>query len=424
VHYLDTFVLYLLGLRKSQANLDSATINVITALFFQAFLVGCACVGFLFRFALGKVGRARVRHRIEEGNQITYSTRDLLTLTGSEFNIEPRHFRSRWRTNDDFYLEFPVASRVMMHDLIPEFEIRSEVQSGLYHELRSEAIKVVPDLDELIDDARVRAADIMIKRAQQSTRIFNGFVFQAFDIVPSVVGVVEEAPSITWTLYRTDFFTLLTLLEVFRSIRQRQQVRDLLSDAVMPRSLRLLYTGIGLNVTVVAIDETDGLLRLILRKRSARAVSTAATGQWHVTANEALSMTEVIENSVLFDTWVNRALKEEVGIRSVDQILIFSCFLFLEDMQPGVNVLAFCSFAHERLQSMISASKDGEMEYGATKAVPFDDDSVAEILKGVPGIDESGQRVPLSAVAENMMRGISARGVENILDRVGITLRT
>jgi hypothetical protein len=192
----------------------------------------------------------------------------------------------------------------------------------------------------------------------------------------------------------------------------------------MPRSLRLLYTGIGLNVTVVAIDETDGLLRLILRKRSARAVSTAATGQWHVTANEALSMTEVIENSVLFDTWVNRALKEEVGIRSVDQILIFSCFLFLEDMQPGVNVLAFCSFAHERLQSMISASKDGEMEYGATKAVPFDDDSVAEILKGVPGIDESGQRVPLSAVAENMMRGISARGVENILDRVGITLRT
>ena len=192
----------------------------------------------------------------------------------------------------------------------------------------------------------------------------------------------------------------------------------------MPRSLRLLYTGIGLNVTVVAIDEVDRLLRLILRKRSARAVSTAATGQWHVTANEALSTTEVLEKSVLFDTWVSRALKEEVGIQSVDHTLIFSCFLFLEDMQPGVNVLVFCTFAHERLQSMISASKDGDMEYGATIVIPFDDKSIAGGLRGDPGIDEGGQRVPLSAVAENMIRGISARGVDNILGRVGLTSRS
>jgi hypothetical protein len=149
-------------------------------------------------------------------------------------------------------------------------------------------------------------------------------------------------------------------------------------------------------------------------------MATVATGQWHVTANEALSTTEVEETEVLFETWVRRALKEEAGFKNLGEWFIFSCFLVLDDMQPGISVLAFCTFDHQNLQSMMDSSKDGMLEYGATKLVPFDDASVAEVLRGVPGIKEGNMHVPLSAVAENLMRGIAARGVENILSRAGL----
>jgi hypothetical protein len=413
---------YVAGLATTE-NYKSGIIGIVSNALYNIIALLCVGVAAIGTYFFRRYRKSKLRRRIAFENQTIYARRNMLVLSGSEFEIRNEDISTIWRIRDDFFFSFPETLRGEMSGLDPKFEFREHTESAVFSDLKSEILTVIPDFDDLVQTALFRAANIMLNRARNSNKVFNGFVFQAYDIVVSAINDHDENPTISLTVYRTDYFTLLALLETFRVVRDRENVKNQWADQKMPRKLRLLYTGIGLNIVVVAVDDRDGTMALLLRKRSARALKTSATGQWHVTANETLSMTEVEETRILLPKWIERALREEVGINKVREYFIFSCLLYLDDMQPGLNALVFCDFRHETLESMIESSKDGMLEYDATKLIPFDDHEIAHLLRGVPGVDEGGERVRLSAVAENMIRSIAARGVDLILTRVGFSGR-
>ena len=164
---------YLRSLRTDN-NYVSGIVNLVSSFIFQVFLI----LYTIFVLLIGRIYRAyrrrKTKRRILNANTLSYGHRNLLVLSGSEFEIRRSDLTTYRRIRDDFFIEFPRELRQEMLDVKPDYAFRDANGSPVLDDLKREAMDVLPDLESIIERARLEAARLTINRAKQSTRVFNG----------------------------------------------------------------------------------------------------------------------------------------------------------------------------------------------------------------------------------------------------------
>ena len=355
--------------------------------------------------------------RISEGNSRSLNEKELLTVSGSRFELTPQQLRFAV-SDKKFVMSFPESARLRMLNAAPSFVIRDPASAPFIEAMMTDAETLVPDVRDVLRSAAIEAAEALIRKAEIGDAVFNAEVFNVLRMPTGADN--EENATVLVELYRTDYFSLQTLLIAFRSIKARNQTHFDFRSSGVRHALRLFRTGFGLNCTVCVVPRLQHARRpdyagmLIFGRRSERAGKTASTGTWHVTANEALTVKDLVDQQINLSGFISRALHEEAGLKS-DQIkrsFVLAIFLYLTDMQPGLSVISFCEVENVmEAFYRIDGSMDGTIEYDEHVTLPFTNAAIQHALDqgGLP--DRRGSIIPFSATADNLLRSVLARGV-------------
>jgi|GEM_PF-2475405 len=355
--------------------------------------------------------------RIAEGNREALRAKTLLTVSGSRFELTPAQLTFSI-TLERFVLPIPEDLRDRLLDAAPRFEAHAETATRAIHRLIAEAETLIPDVRSRIDAAARSTAENLVRKAEIGDSVFNA---PLFNVLRMPTGAdKDENSAVVVELYETDYFTLQTLLNAFNALKLSGGQEFDLESSEVRHALRIFRTGFGLNCTVCVVPRKgDGSTpperMLIFGRRSARAGRTSSTGTWHVTANEALTQKDVVDQQISLNNFIVRALDEEVGIRpeQIGRAYVFNVYIYLADMQPGMNALVFCEVDDlDEIFFRISGSMDGTIEYDSHIAIPFRDESIREALRqgGWPE-PKTGEIIPFSATADSLLRSVLKRGV-------------
>jgi hypothetical protein len=287
-----------------------------------------------------------------------------------------------------------------------------------------------------------------VDRAARADRLFNGELFCVLRMSTSASSDFDEHPNITTSFYKTDYYTNQVIHRVFLKCKHIPALQKIIDSGRITEEVRFFLNGYGLNCLVCAVPPVDSYpirqrhpwLRrihfrnlsspsrsvkstrnlpeaagiLIFGRRGTRVSINDATGSWHVTANEALSKTDVIDQRVNIVNWVARALHEEVSINQSEILrsVIFNETIHLGDMQPGLLMVAFCEVDINGFKSRISGAQDARMEYEDYTFLPFSNLAIERALADNGLRDAAGIKHRFSASAERLLHNILARGVE------------
>lgn len=232
----------------------------------------------------------------------------------------------------------------------------------------------------------------------------------------------DENPAVTVHLYSTDYFTSQTLHRAFLDFKAGPGTSVDMTNQDLRYALQIFSNGFGLNCAVCAIKKGPGGTQasLIFGRRSDRVGKNAATGTWHVTANEALTDKDVVDQRISISHFVARSLHEEVGIdaSAIIRTFVFNVFLATGDFQPGMIALTTCTIEDlSHLVFRIDASQDGRLEYDSYHILPFDDHAIEQALAAGGLRDRAtGRMIPFSPTADNLLRNVFARGASSFID--------
>ena len=355
--------------------------------------------------------------RIKDGFDEGFREKALLTVSGSRFELTGTQLTFSI-SPEEYLVSVPADLSDRLFDAAPRFEKRAAVTTRHIERMIADAQSLIPDVRERLEVAARITAETLIRKAEVGDAVFNAPLFNVLRM-PTGADKDENA-TVVVELYRTDYFTLSTLLTAFRGVMASSASALDLQSSEVRHALRLFRTGFGLNCPVCVVPRTsrDGAQpepMLIFGRRSARAGKTSSTGTWHVTANEALTQKDVVDQQISLHNFVVRALDEEVGIRPehIGRTYVFNVFIYLADMQPGMNALVFCEVDDlEEIFIRISGSMDGTVEYDSHVGIPFRDEAIQRALRdrGWPDA-KTGEIVPFSATADSLLRSVSKRGV-------------
>jgi hypothetical protein len=380
-----------------------------------------AAITFAFGVLYGSSSRMAkswlTRFRINSANRKSFGSRSLLVVSGSRFELTPSQLKLTL-SKEYYRIRFPRTYRRAILEAAPDFAFHAPGITRRVEALLEETRSMFPDIDTIIDSSRNRIAQAFVRRSERLERLFNGKLYHPLRMSSAAVVDERESPTVSVDFFETDYFTHQVILDAFTQIRDRPEVRNALDKGHVPPALRFFLNGFGLNCMVCAFPQAKSRssAALVLGRRSGRVGKTSYSGMWTVTANEALSETDVEDQVLSARRWIKRALHEEVGIREYEilHIFVFNVVIALKDMQPGMLCLAICDVEPSMLESRIAGSQDGNIEFDAHQLIPFNDEAIAKVLRA-DGLELNGNgpSIPLSPSADNILRNIIARGCES-----------
>ena len=382
--------------------------------FFTSYILSSTViVGFAWKYLRRRIGKRRTIARIRIAERTAQKEKSLLTIAGSRMELTEKQLRFA-NTKREFFLAVPADYQEPLRQIVWNFEFRAATEGGIGEELISNAEDIVPNVRELLERSARETAQEFTARAGRGDRIFNGRMFHLYSI--STSSDQDENPNVTMHVYYTDYFTTQTIHRAFLVLKNSGDHRIDWGSAEDRLKLRLFWNGFGLNCMVCAVTSDGSMTEpvLLLGKRSARVSKGRSTGTWHVTANEALTGADEVDQQINISHFVSRSLQEEVRLDS-DCILrtyIFNVGIVLDDMQPCLMALSFCKVTElTELLYRAEGSQDGCLEYDSYALLPFDDRAIRKALDE-GGLKESGakQVTPFSPTADSVLRNIVARG--------------
>lgn len=394
-------------IRSVETNLISALIGTI--------------IGFSFGTSSRFFRRTIIKRKVRIANLKSFRKTSLLSVSGSRFELRPSQIPMSI-SDETLRFSFPSDFIETMLSVAPDFVLNPSLCTSTVRTLRDQCRTIIPDLDDLLNAATVQVAEEFLQRAGTLQRLFNGDLFHVLRMNPSATTDEKEDPIVPIEFYTTDYFSHQVIHKTFTMIRNRPHVRKMMEEGDISPGLRFLLNGFGLNCLVCACTRKNGVPQpgaLIFGKRGTRVAKNCASGKWHVSANEALSKTDVEDQKISLERWVRRALHEELAIREAEVLrtFYFNVFIGVEDMQPGMVGLVMCDLDPNELLTRVTASQDGLLEYDDYYLLSFDDASISDALKkgGLPSA-EGGLIVPFSPSADNALRNILARGTSAFLN--------
>lgn len=355
----------------------------------------------------------RLKAEITMAEERCLSQTSLLTIAGSQMELTYSQLRLLI-SGAEFYVPVPNEYLETLVHYARDFAQQGGSTASLARELKSEAANLIPQVELLLSQAATTTARELIHRAQRGQRIFNGVTFHPMSVTTSAD--LQEHPTVDIRFYRTDFFTTRTLHNAFLAFQSLPATQLDFHNEDTRLKLRLLWNGFGLNCMVCIVkpkanSAKDGVL--VLGKRSSRVSKGASTGKWHVTANEALSGQDEVDQELNVEHFVKRSLREEVGVTSdqVKSIYILSVGMVLTDYQPCVMALAICEAANlTEILYRTHGSQDGALEYEQHTFLSCDDAVIQKALD-IGGIkdEHTGILTEFSPTADSVLRSILAR---------------
>lgn len=380
---------------------------------FALFASPAAIAAYGWKKAKAVMEKRRLARDIAQAENITLEESQLVTIAGSQVEFETGQLRFI-RTRNKIIIPFPASQKQNMKDQISDFEFHDPQWGDLAEAMVKDLTRHCSEPEALLGKAADETAQELVARANNSNRIFNGTTYHAFSLTTSADKA--ESPTVDVCFYETDFFTTRVLHHAFLNFRAGEGKALNLSDDAIRRDLRLLWNGFGLNCLVCAVRphaQTAEHGLLVFGRRSQRVSKGASTGKWHVTANEALSGGDVVDQSFSLDHFVKRSLKEEVGLtdNQVRRVYFLNVGIVLTDLQPCLMALAFCEVENvTELLQRAKGSQDGDIEYDQHSVLPFTDEAVQQALdRGGLQDKQTKALTEFSPTAISVLRGIAAR---------------
>ncbi len=357
--------------------------------------------------------KRRLARDIAQAEITTLEDSQLVTIAGSQVEFETGQLRFI-KTRNKLVLPFPAEQEQAMSEVISDFQFHEPQWGDLAESMLRDLKKHCGDPKALLELAADATAKELVARAAASHRIFNGTTYHAFSLVSSADKA--ESPTVDVCFYETDFFTTRVLHHAFLNFRAGEGEALDLSDDAVRNDLRLLWNGFGLNCLVCAVKphaQTTDHGVLVFGRRSQRVSKGASTGKWHVTANEALSGGDVVDQTFSLDHFVKRSLKEEVGLtdNQVKRIYFLNVGIVLTDLQPCLMALVFCEVENvNELLHRAKGSQDGSIEYDRHAVLPFTDQAIQNALD-CGGLQDKQTKAltNFSPTASSILRGVAAR---------------
>lgn len=155
-------------------NLLSHFIRVLIRLvsfFLKYVLSSTAIVALVWNYAKKAHTRKAVRKQIEIAIHQSLGEKQLLTLSGSRFELKAGHLRFAIGARE-FRLPFPQEFEAELLAVFPDWQFRRPAIDDFAEDLLSRAEKLIPDLRSRLQLAAIETAKTFVERGQTITAAF------------------------------------------------------------------------------------------------------------------------------------------------------------------------------------------------------------------------------------------------------------
>ena len=244
-----------------------------------------------------------------------------------------------------FHLSMPADVHSRICDINPEFEHTKWSEEFLYWGEKDDnilinAIKKVShniteqDIRLLIDNKKAEVAEMFEKRATEA--FFNGEMYGIRKFQDSRVGNQEKV-KLTIGSIKTDYYTHRVMAAVYQELIKNNNIEPV--DGL--RNINDYFpflTSMGMDV-ILAIENMN---KIVLTKRSKQLINMKED-QWHLSMNEAISITDLEDDMIDLERCIKRGLREELGIdcHKIDNMNIHYSDVFLLKNPFEVGIAAF-----------------------------------------------------------------------------------
>ncbi len=247
--------------------------------------------------------------------------------------------------------EFHMAMPKDIHDEVieknPDFEHTLWHENEEYFGKGKDETQFIEDVSKIVNDTITKdeihqsierqkreIGEMLLKRFSEP--FFNGEMYGIKQINDERVGN-EEKEKVTITSVKTDYYTHRVMAAVYQEMLQKNQIQ---SPEGM-RNVNAFYpflTSMGMNVLLV-IEKQD---KIVLAKRSKQLINMKED-QWHLSVNEAISITDLSCGRIDLEGCVRRGFMEELGLdcNKFNQVNSYFSDIFMLKNPLEIGILGF-----------------------------------------------------------------------------------
>ncbi len=268
---------------------------------------------------------------------------------------------------DEFHISIPaeIHKQILINN--PKFDnvdwetadsfFGNQGLSELYRYLSNIAKIPTTKAEQYVLQCRRKVAELFLQRSNEP--FFNGEMYGIKSISENRLTSTEE-PSVEIISFKSDYYTHRVMAKLYQEL-----IKDnLLSIPRNIKEINALYpflTSIGMDV--ILIIEKKQIV--VLTKRSEGLINMQ-NDQWHLSMNEAISITDLAGDRIILNQCVQRGLHEELGIEQekYDMRIDYGDLFFLKDpLEVGITgFVSVDGLSFEDLKSCYSVAKDSTFE--------------------------------------------------------------
>ena len=288
-----------------------------------------------------------------------------------------------------FYIAMPenIKKQILEnkpHFLNTKWEKEQEFLDGqTEEEMLTEVAEVlklsVEEIRKIYLEEKENVALLFLEKAKAGAPYFNGEMYGIKRLNQDRDGDFER-PKVYIHSYKTDYYTHRVMAAIYRRIYKINQEIVPENNAGSFNKMRYFLTSMGMNVLLYLKDEE----KIVFAKRSGKLINMAKP-LWHVSMNEAISITDISETNGTIDLYkcIERGLNEELGLDARNIIVNYSDLFFLVDpFETGIS--AFVTINNKtfsELKILYSAAKDRELESEGLVAVELSSKALYDFKK-------------------------------------------
>ena len=259
----------------------------------------------------------------------------------------------------EFYFSMPSNIHDQICENNPDFEHTKWEQSASYwgkdddsvliETIRQITCKIsLDEIRNLIELKKYEIANMFLRRSSEA--FFNGEMYGIKELCDRRVGN-EEKNKFTTVSFKTDYYTHRVMSLVYQDLLEKGNIAPPEGMNDINKYYPFL-TSLGMDVLLV-IENKE---KVVLAKRSKKLINMKED-QWHLSMNEAVSITDLYLGTIDLEACVKRGLKEELGI-SISGIneynILYSDVFFLKNpLEVGVSAFVIID---ELTESMVRES--------------------------------------------------------------------
>lgn len=271
--------------------------------------------------------------------------------------------------NEEFHFSMPEQIHKEICSKNPDFEHTKWEKSCMYWNNENESdllfsIEKITnhisreEIHEMIEKKKNEIAEMFLSKFSQA--FFNGEKYGIKKIYDRRVGN-EEKGKIVITSVKTDYYTHRVMAAVYQELLKKGKINapdgwENINDYYP------FLTSMGMNVLLVI----ENRRKIVITKRSKRLINMTED-QWHLSMNEAVSVTDLSIAEIDLKGCVSRGLKEELGLDcdKVDEFsLYYSDIFFLKNpLEIGILAIVLIDDLTERtVRESYNIAQDAPLE--------------------------------------------------------------